>query len=89
MATILSALGFLGGAAITGFGFAGGALVFSKGEQLVEQKIRATLDPTKKEDSNISGSRYIRDNKTPFAETRFLNHLERRAIAQNLLKDIK
>lgn len=76
--TIGTILATTGGAVLGGFGFAGGAMAFDAGKKLIEDKIN--------ENKKTAGNREIRDFKNPFANSRFFDHIQKRELAQKLIK---
>ena len=88
LALIGSGLTFIGATLLTGASFAAGATAFTSAERAIQQKIaesKKKVDP----DAITSGDRRIIDNNDPFAENRFLDHVQRRELSQTLLKELK
>lgn len=69
-------IGLVASAAVTGFAFAGGAEAF----QAVEMGVKKATE--KKLDAQYQGDRARNENKNPFNDTRFLDNLEKRTIAE-------
>lgn len=82
VSTLGTGVGFVTGATISGFGFAGGASAFSTVKQKIENAHQ------NKKGTNVEGKRDIRKGDKPFSNSRFLDHLERRELGQKLIREI-
>lgn len=88
LALAATGVGVLTSALVGGFGFAGGALAFQKIEKSIEDKIKEGKKVPDKDNIN-SGKRKLRDDKSPFSETRFLNHVDKKFNVKKFISELK